>query len=407
MVGSTDVVRIKCGQIYILSDDNFSLICEFCDNEFLTLFELRDHLLEHFPKIPKTSKSIKKEPSLSSESDCEITSWDLTGVKEELLADVQRDDTGLIFIKIEDKPYAEESGPFLGEMTQYCETTMNSEKSKELDDQSEPNEIVDKPNGKFPADLQSSSNPEEGTSSPKENDEANPNDIYSERLRRRNQTNFLLMIHPNYDDGTDSDGTTDYTEPKKNDSDLQTKLPFECSFCSETFKHDRNRNYHENTHTGKLPQCRECSKTFSTLDKLTHHLKKHKKVLQCKVCSEIFNSKHALDMHRRMKHMPKKVRRGKHIPCMLCNIKFTTQHHLDLHMAAHKRKSERANVIYTCDYCRKQFKKKESIVSHMKMHSGIKPFKCSNCGYAFARFCNAHKHEMSCYARSANKEKSK
>lgn len=412
MVGSSDVIRIKCGQIYILSDDNFSLICEFCDNEFLTLVELRDHLLEHFPKTPK---NIKKEESLSSDSDCEITSWDLAAVKEEILADDQQVENDFEFIKVEGLRYHEEFAPPLLEKTQYSETSMNNEQTIGSEDQACSKEIlengnVDKPNEKSSADLQSSSNQEkEGTSRPKDIGEANSSYLYSNRLRKKNKPNTPPMVNPNNENDTDSEGTSDYTEPNRSDipdDELQTKLPFECGYCSERFKHDRNRNYHENTHTGKLPQCRECSKTFVSLEKLTQHLKKHKNVLQCKVCKETFRYKSALVVHR-LKHRPKKVRRGKHIPCMLCNVKLTTPHHLSLHMAAHKRKAERKNEIFTCEYCRKQFKKKEAIVSHLQTHSGIMPFKCSNCGKAFSRFPYVQKHEMYCFRKSAHKEKSK
>lgn len=251
-------------------------------------------------------------------------------------------------------------------------------------------------NGKGFADLQSSSNQEkEITSSTKEKDEANSSELHSNRFRKKNNKYVLLANNTINENSTDSDGTTDYTEPNKIDIpyyELQTKLPFECSYCSERFKYQKNRNNHENFHTGKLPQCPKCLKIFLAFEKLTEHLKLHKIKLQCKLCSKEFFNQKRLEVHIRLKHQqpPKIVP-----PCLLCAAKFKTLFHLKLHMEAHQRRSQ----TYTCEYCQRQFKNRKLIVQHMKIHSGIMPHKCDKCGKAFVRKHNKRKHERKCSAR--------
>lgn len=50
MVDATTITRIKCGQIYLLRNNNFALICEFCGREdFYALDVFRLHITDHFP----------------------------------------------------------------------------------------------------------------------------------------------------------------------------------------------------------------------------------------------------------------------------------------------------------------------------------------------------------------------
>lgn len=57
MFENTEFSRIKCGNIFILSDDNFSLVCEFCEHDFYSFEEFRLHIKEHFPKSIPNSKT--------------------------------------------------------------------------------------------------------------------------------------------------------------------------------------------------------------------------------------------------------------------------------------------------------------------------------------------------------------
>lgn len=62
-------IGFKCGQIFILSTDNFLLVCEYCEDSFSTLESLRSHLEQHCPRLPATIEN--------ADSDCEIIPTDL------------------------------------------------------------------------------------------------------------------------------------------------------------------------------------------------------------------------------------------------------------------------------------------------------------------------------------------
>lgn len=352
MVGSTaDVVGIKCGKIYLLSDDSFSLICEFCEREFFLLLELRAHLMEHFPKTAQII--IKKEEPY--DSDCEI------------LSDNQPDDKPHI-ICVEDS-----SG--------LLDNTNHSEQNNE--GRCENTEDIKET---FYVTLELSSDENDNEETPKDKDD---------HLRIITQPSSFHADSDVDDDIATASSVTnaESTQIVIPDSNLQSKpkKPFECHYCSKTFRHKRNCNYHENTHTGKLPQCRLCPKTFETFEKLTDHLRKHKKKdLQCKVCSKPFDTKAKLVAHMRTTHrLAGKHRRSK-VACSLCSAKLRPQN-LERHIRAHQRKTD----IYTCAYCQRQFKNRSIIGQHMRIHSR-NPQKCLNCDKIFSRKYDKRLHEKKC-----------
>lgn len=67
MTENTAVLRIECGQNYILFNKKFALICKLCGSDFFTLDDFRTHLSEHFPGA---SNNIKTEESISCNSEC-------------------------------------------------------------------------------------------------------------------------------------------------------------------------------------------------------------------------------------------------------------------------------------------------------------------------------------------------
>lgn len=74
LVENTQASRIKCGNIFILSDDNFSLICELCEHDFYSFEDFRLHIKEHFPK---SITNIKTEDPIHIDIDFESITPDL------------------------------------------------------------------------------------------------------------------------------------------------------------------------------------------------------------------------------------------------------------------------------------------------------------------------------------------
>lgn len=92
------VVKLNCGQIFLMSDENFSFSCKFCDRDFYSLQDFLPHIKEHCPKsvtkikresgsdngsmktptdmdttdhIPASPAHIKNEDSIGCDSECE------------------------------------------------------------------------------------------------------------------------------------------------------------------------------------------------------------------------------------------------------------------------------------------------------------------------------------------------
>lgn len=181
-----------------------------------------------------------------------------------------------------------------------------------------------------------------------------------------------------------------------NRSDSQTgPKVFACSFCGKTLKGIRDRDEHENTHTGKRPhKCRICPKTFTSSSSLRRHDRVHKddRRHECEVCKKRFIIKSKLEKHIRENHLPDTDPR-RYFPCQICDAKLVSYSQLDLHRRREHRKN---SGIFTCDLCQKQYKKKESIVEHMRIHTGRKPLKCNYCQKTFMQKYSKTKHERKC-----------
>ncbi|XP_060046750.1 LOW QUALITY PROTEIN: zinc finger protein 200-like [Erinaceus europaeus] len=53
----------------------------------------------------------------------------------------------------------------------------------------------------------------------------------------------------------------------------------------------------------------------------------------------------------------------------------------------------RTRKWYTCSLCKKQFDKSSYLISHQRIHTGVKPYDCSHCGKSFSHKTNLSKHE--------------
>lgn len=180
-----------------------------------------------------------------------------------------------------------------------------------------------------------------------------------------------------------------------------TEKKFKCEFCPMKLSTQKQFNDHENIHTNRRPhQCRVCNKSFAAYSTLKVHVRMHvdEKRFQCSICEKKFICNSEVEHHIRAKHLPDTDPR-RYFPCQLCDAKLNSYSHLTKHNRKHRTNPE----IFTCDYCRKQFQKKESLRQHMQVHSGIKS-KCTYCPKKFVFKSSRILHEWVCTERSASKE---
>ncbi|XP_041988259.1 zinc finger protein 501 [Aricia agestis] len=87
-------------------------------------------------------------------------------------------------------------------------------------------------------------------------------------------------------------------------------------------------------------------------------------------------------LKRGPKPKPKKINM-----CYQCNKEFRCQAQLETHMRTHT-----GDKPFRCVYCEKQFTQKHNLTIHMRTHTGEKPFKCDVCSKSFAVQGNLNAH---------------
>lgn len=374
MTQSTTVTRIKCGKIYILSNNKFSLICKFCENEFFVLEDLRAHLTEHFPDSP--TNNIKNEDSISCGSD-----WNS-------VPPIIRDRTDFKDIIKEEvvSEHNEESSASLNnqldaEQSDGNQSNQNHEPQSNSDNEIETTTATTATTAnRYPKRLRKPM-VNSGLMAMILND-VNQTKVTKRQMKTKNST-VSIIIESNH-------------TPKAVCRDLEksTRTKFQCRFCKKIITSRQYLNNHENTHTGKRPfECHICTRAFSDSKCLLRHMDTHtdKPRYRCSVCKKKFIEKSKLSIHTREKHLPDTDPR-RYFSCTLCDIKLKTCSQ----QRKHRRTHNMTPSIFVCDYCRKEFKRKDHLVRHMVIHSGQTPYNCNICNRPFSWLSNKLKHERKC-----------
>lgn len=148
----------------------------------------------------------------------------------------------------------------------------------------------------------------------------------------------------------------------------------------------------------RVTTCPKCNKDFPTPRNMRKHLRRvHilEKKHGCEQCGSMFKSRDALNTHKKIKHMGKKIKRVYNFECYYCDAKYTTKYALSDHISSHT-----GIPNHVCEVCNKGYSCRASlkihmIKSHLQYQAGVQveKYDCDICEKVFFEKKRLNKHK--------------
>ncbi|XP_023261182.1 zinc finger and SCAN domain-containing protein 22-like [Seriola lalandi dorsalis] len=176
--------------------------------------------------------------------------------------------------------------------------------------------------------------------------------------------------------------------------------PYSCNICGKRCVTETSLKTHSKIHDETYDHpCKYCHVTFKTrVDKLKHEQihQDSKDPYKCPDCPETFATSKARSIHLSNHRVPKEFK------CGVCGIEFKDVHHLRRHSVVHT-----GLKPYKCSVCQRGFNQTSHLKSHMRLHTGERPYKCQHCDKCFNHNVSLKSHVQRYHASNSGREHKK
>ncbi|XP_069821472.1 zinc finger protein 408 [Dendropsophus ebraccatus] len=166
--------------------------------------------------------------------------------------------------------------------------------------------------------------------------------------------------------------------------------PYLCPECGKEYCSEESFKAHLLSHQGLRPfKCSQCDKAYGTQRDLKEHSVLHtgQRPYRCEDCGKSFARRPTLRIHRKNYCTPRATEIKTLLQCGICHKQLANICSLRNHMLIHT-----GEKPYTCSECGSSFRHRGNLRIHQRLHTGEKPYKCQYCGDAFPQQPELKRH---------------